>query len=58
MDVSSSVANCISFYIKKCEWLTCAIPMAPPGKYGLKYCPSLKVIPAGASQYPVSKEKT
>lgn len=31
--------------------------MAPPKKYGLKYCPSLKVIPAGGSQYPVNKEK-
>lgn len=31
--------------------------MAPPAKYGLKYCPSIKLTPAGASQYPVSKEK-
>lgn len=31
--------------------------MAPPKKYGLKYCPSLKFIPAGGSQYPVNKEK-
>lgn len=34
-----------------------AIPMAPPGKYGLKYRPSLISTPAGGSQYPVRREK-
>ena len=35
-----------------------AILNAPPGKYGLKCCPSPSLTPAGGSKYPVKIENT
>ena len=32
------------------QLLAVTMPIAPPGKYGLKFCPSLSSMPAGGSQ--------